>query len=313
MPDPKGAFLTSISVVIPTKDRLPYLRSAIDAFLAHGEVAEVIVVVDGCTDDTLTYVTQLAAENTRVRYIDNGRNRGLPYSRNAGVELAQYEYVFTGEDDLEISDSFFETLLEHMSRSGADIISARNIFRLETETADEALRRMSRVAGDAVNRRTIAVNTGIIADDDRQQLLLPAPMLCKREVFSKIQFDERYEVNFWREETDFQLTAYEHGFNLVYCPHTASFNFEIVNDRGGAHSAVGLKRVIWMIRNNWRLVKKHRDLIGTEFQIGNIYVYIFKFAVRRLCFEFAKPALVRPAAAILRQLTRTRVRSAPLA
>lgn len=305
--------MTSISVVIPTKDRLPHLRRAIDGFLAQSEVAEIIVVVDGCTDGTLNYVTQLAAQNTRVRCTDNGRNRGLPYSRNVGIELAQSDYVFTGEDDLEIPPSFFTTLVEHMNRSGADVISARNIFRLETETADQALRRMSQVVGDAVNRRTIAVNTGIAADEDRQQLLLPAPMLCKREVVRKIRFDERYEVNFWREETDFQLAAYEKGYNLVYCPHTASFNFEIENDRGGSHSAVGLKRVIWIVRNNWRLINKHRDLISVEFEIGNIYIYIFKFAFRRLLFEFAIPALVRPMAAILRQLTRTRIRSAPLA
>jgi glycosyltransferase involved in cell wall biosynthesis len=286
--------LPDVSVVIPTKDRLPYLRRAIALFLANPEVGEIIVVVDGCVDGTLDYVKEVNAQNERIRYVDNGQNRGTPYSRNVGARLARYDYVFTGEDDLEIPDSFFQTLLAHMKVSGADIISARNIFRLETETADQALLRMAQAKGDAVNARTLEVNTGMPADEDRTQLLLPAPMLCKREIFRSVHWDERYRVNFWREETDFQLSAHERGYRLVYCPHTASFNFEIANDRGGAHAAVGLKRVVWVVRNNWRFVTKHRDLIAAEFDMGNIHAYIVRFAIKRFWVEFAIPTLTRP-------------------
>jgi glycosyltransferase involved in cell wall biosynthesis len=263
-------------------------------FLANPEVGEIIVVVDGCEDGTLDYVAEISARDERIRYVDNELNRGLPYSRNVGAELARYDYVFTGEDDLEIPSSFFQTLLAHMKVSDADIISARNIFRLETETADQALLRMAQAKGDAVNVRALKVNTGMPADEDRPQLLLPAPMLCKKEIFKSVNFDDRYRVNFWREETDFQLSAYEHGYRLVYCPHTVSFNFEIANDRGGAHAVAGLKRVVWIVRNNWRFVTKHRNLIAAEFDIGNIYGYIVRFAIKRFWVEFAIPTLTRP-------------------
>lgn len=95
--------MADVSVVIPTEDRLPYLRQAIPMFLSHPEVREVIVVVDGCLDGTLDYIKAASAADARIRYHDNIQNKGLPYSRSKGIELACYEYVFTGEDDLEPS------------------------------------------------------------------------------------------------------------------------------------------------------------------------------------------------------------------
>jgi len=282
-----------VSVVLPTKDRLQHLQQALPGFLRHDQVAEVIVVIDGCQDGTLAYVREQAARNPRVRYVDNVRNRGLPYSRNRGVELASCEYVFTGEDDLELTDGFFDTLLSHLETSAADIISGRNIFRHQNETAAEAVSRTDCIGTESVDRRAIAVHTGIAARGDQEQPLLPAPMLGSADVFRKIKFDDGYLVNGWREESDFQLCAREQGYRLVYCPHAISFNFMIENDRGGVHSVGTLRRLRWVIRNNWRFVNKHREFIAEEFDIGNPRKYIATFAVQRIRMELVMPLLVK--------------------
>jgi glycosyltransferase involved in cell wall biosynthesis len=273
--------MTEISVVIPTKDRLPYLRKAIPMFLGHDEVKEVVVVVDGCTDGTLAYIQAASESDPRIRYTDNVVNRGLPYSRNRGLELARFEYAFTGEDDLELSENFFATLLAHMEESGADLISARNIFRGERESAAEAIARTDRISGPSVNGRTLMVRVDMKTNGDQEQSLLPAPMLGRTDVFCKVRFDDSYRGNAWREESDFQLSAREAGYRLVYCPHAISFNVEIENDRGGVHATWGLKRLGWQIRNNWRFTQKHREIIAKEFNTGNLYLYIAKFASQR--------------------------------
>jgi glycosyltransferase involved in cell wall biosynthesis len=284
--------MAEISVVVPTKDRLPYLRRAIPMFLAQDGVKEVIIVVDGCSDGTLDYVKAASADDPRIRYVDNVTNRGLPYSRNRGLELAECEYAFTGEDDLEMSPNFFTTLLEHMTETGADIISGRNIFRWELHTQEESIARCDRIPGPPVNRRTIMVHPGINTEKDQEQPLLPAPMLAKTEIFRKLQFDyDRYRGNAWREESDFQLSACEAGYKLVYCPHAITFNIQIANDHGGVHATHGFRRVIWVVKNNWRFVRKHRQFIAREFDAGNLYVYITKFAVRRMYMEVIAPML----------------------
>jgi glycosyltransferase involved in cell wall biosynthesis len=284
--------MADVSVVVPTKDRLPYLRKAIPMFLAQAEVKEVVVVVDGCSDGTLEYVKAASASDNRIRYIDNVTNKGLPYSRNRGLAAAECEYAFTGEDDLEMAEGFFTTLLAHMADTGADIISGRNVFRWERETAAEAMARTDRIPGPAVNRRLIMVHTDINTSGDQEQPLLPAPMLARTDIFRKVPFDDGYRGNAWREESDFQLSAVEAGCKLVYCPHVATFNVEIENDRGGVHATWGFKRVGWVVRNNWRFVQKHRELVAREFDAGNLHVYIVKFAIRRIFLEVILPRLV---------------------
>ena len=277
--------MPGISVVIPTKDRLRYLQRAVPMFLEHNEVEEVIIVIDGCSDGTLDYTKAAATKDKRIKYTDNLVNRGLPYSRNKGIELAECEYVFTGEDDLELSSDFFVTLISHMQKTGADIISGRNIFKFEKESAAAAIRRTDTIRGDAVDRQAITVQTGIGANKDQDQILLPAPMLGNTTIFRKVKFDESYLVNAWREESDFQLSAREFGYKLVFCPHAISFNVMIENDRGGVHYSGKVKRVMWTVKNNWRFIRKHRMLIAREFDIGNQYVYIAKFAARRTAHE----------------------------
>ena len=285
--------MPGVSVVIPTKDRLRYLQRAVPMFLGHDEVQEVIIVVDGCTDGTLEYVRAARVRDKRIKYTDNVINRGLPYSRNRGIELAGFEYVFTGEDDLELSSNFFTTLLSHMRETGADVISGRNIFRSEKESTAEAIRRADLIDGDAIDRQAITVQTGIKTNRDQDQILLPAPMLGHTDVFRKVQFDESYLVNAWREESDFQLAARESGYKLVFCPHTISFNVVIENDRGGVHYSGKTGRMVWIVKNNWRFIRKHRELIAREFDIGSPCTYITKFAARRAAHEIILPVLIK--------------------
>lgn len=284
--------LPDISVVIPTKDRLELLKQSIPMFLSCDEVKEVIVVADGCRDGTPDYLASFSASDSRVRYAVNEVNRGVCYSRNVGIELARYDYVFTAEDDLELSDNFFDTLFSHMNETGADIISARNIFQYGRETAAAAKERADRVTGPFIDRKRILVKHEMDTQVDTVQPLLSSPVLVRAEVFRKIRFDDGYLVNSWREESDFQLAAHSAGFKLVFCPHTITYNLMIENDRGGVHAAVGFRRVMWVVRNNWRFVKKHRAAVAREFGITNLLAYIIKFAVWRVFSEIVFPALL---------------------
>src|SRR5437773_3899641 len=120
--------MKSVSVVIPTKDRLSLLRKAIPLYLQENEVGEVIVVVDGSSDGTLEYLQEAATQDTRVRYIDNLTNKGTPYSRNTGNDAARFDYIFCAEDDLIIADGLFTILLAHMQQTGAALISPRVVY-----------------------------------------------------------------------------------------------------------------------------------------------------------------------------------------
>jgi GT2 family glycosyltransferase len=262
-------------------------------FLSHAEVKEIVIVVDGCSDGTLEYVQQLSSADSRIRYFDNVQNRGLPYSRNKGVELARCEYAFTGEDDLELSSGFFSTLFAHLTQTSADIISGRNVFRYEKESKAEAIARSDRTAGDSIIRSMVGIRVDAPSPSDIIQPLLPAPMLARTDVFRKVRYDPGYRGNAWREESDFQLSARESGFRLAYCPHAISFNVIIENDQGGVHSSSGVRRLRWIITNNWRFINKHAETVAQEFGITSRTAYIVRFAAWMIYRDLIFPKLVK--------------------
>jgi glycosyltransferase involved in cell wall biosynthesis len=89
-----------ITVVIPTYNRKQYLRQAIASCFAGNEAidVEVVVVDDGSTDGTRTYLEQL--RDPRVRPIFQ-EHQGGQVARNRGLAEARGQYVkFLDDDDL---------------------------------------------------------------------------------------------------------------------------------------------------------------------------------------------------------------------
>lgn len=281
-----------ISVVIPSKDRCGYLKKTLPIFLKQPEVGEIVVVIDGSTDGTLKYLQEYSAKNKAVKFIDNGVNRGIPYSKNVGINAATLDYIFVGEDDVELTDGFFKTLLEHMSIIGADVMCGRNIFRFDYETATESISRTANKKGTYINKRMIEVSTSMDIGSDMLTTMAAAPVLGRAEIFKTVPFDERYKVNFWREETDFQFSLQEAGYTLGSCPHAICFNYVITDDTGGVHSSGSLKRARWILINNWIFVNKHEAFIKKHFIIWSKYTYISIFTLR-MGYLFLKRILLR--------------------
>ena len=87
-----------VTVVVPTYNRWPLVREAIESVLAQSyKVFELIVVDDGSTDDT---ASKLASFGTNLRLIEQPR-RGVSAARNRGASIARGRYLaFLDSDDL---------------------------------------------------------------------------------------------------------------------------------------------------------------------------------------------------------------------
>ena len=88
-----------VSVIIPTYNRVDVLPRAIESVLTQTmDDFELIVVDDGSTDDTHSYLESV--EDPRVRSVGHGMNRGANVARNTGIEAASGTYVaFLDSDD----------------------------------------------------------------------------------------------------------------------------------------------------------------------------------------------------------------------
>jgi glycosyltransferase involved in cell wall biosynthesis len=101
MTAPSGVVMASeVSIILPTWNRLPLLRKAIDSVLAqtHRDF-ELVVVDDGSADGTRDYVEAIA--DSRVRLIRLDHRGDLTSARSAGLRHARGEWVaFLDSDDL---------------------------------------------------------------------------------------------------------------------------------------------------------------------------------------------------------------------
>ena len=87
----------SVSVVIPTYNRINFLPEAIDSVLSQSyPVSEVIVVDDGSTDNTSE---TLASKYQKVKFLKQ-ENLGVSAARNTGVSAAKSKWIaFLDSDD----------------------------------------------------------------------------------------------------------------------------------------------------------------------------------------------------------------------
>ncbi len=94
---PRG--LPRVSVVVPTYQRRHALPAFVGPLLADPALHELVVAVDGATDGTLEYLRERAASDGRVKVLDLP-NRGVPPTRQSGVEAATGDVVLLMDDDV---------------------------------------------------------------------------------------------------------------------------------------------------------------------------------------------------------------------
>lgn len=89
-----------ISVCVPTRDRLAYLRESLAGILTQrGVEFEVIVADNLSTDGTREYLQQVTAYDPRVRVISPERTLGLYANHNLAFREARGEYICFCHDD----------------------------------------------------------------------------------------------------------------------------------------------------------------------------------------------------------------------
>src|SRR2546421_610268 len=91
-----------VSVILPTYDRLPLLREAVESVRAQTWADwELVVIDDGSTDGTAEYLTELASVDPRVRVLRRPHRGNPARLRNEAVAASTGEYVaFQDSDDV---------------------------------------------------------------------------------------------------------------------------------------------------------------------------------------------------------------------
>lgn len=104
----------SISIVIPTYNRLPILSKCLLALEQQDfstETYEIVVVDDGSTDETISWLNQEAANLPHVQLFQQN-HLGAAAARNFGVDRAQGDKIIFIDSDLVVTPTFLSAHTE---------------------------------------------------------------------------------------------------------------------------------------------------------------------------------------------------------
>ncbi|MBI5299920.1 MAG: glycosyltransferase family 2 protein [Deltaproteobacteria bacterium] len=252
-----------ISVIIPTRNRTDDLIKVLPSYLAESSVLEIIVVDDSTLEPHIKKIRDVARMDPRLVLAPSASPRGLPAARNRGIRQAKGEFIFFGEDDLELAPGHFSILLSHLKETGADIIQGRKIWKKLGESNERAFERAKNFKGPLWNSFYMECDSEQTPSCDMPAPLLLAHFLAKKEIFQKVLFEENYEGFVrgypWREETDFLMKAGEMDFCAFFCPHTVCFQAFVGG--GGTHEHSFWREQYWILKNHHFLLQRHRSFI----------------------------------------------------
>jgi glycosyltransferase involved in cell wall biosynthesis len=240
-----------ISIVIPTYNRAAALRLTFPHVLRIESVGEIVVVIDGSSDETQQLLGGF--DDERVRVITHPQRRGSQAARKTGVAVARGQWLLMLDDDCAAFPDFARVLLDAARRWDADIVAAPWVHVDPGADPREAYVRARQAPTPRVGLTT---SPGLFPARELETPFLPGNVLINRRVFDRVAYDEDLTRNGWREETSFYLDACAAGFRCVMTPETASFQ---EGQWDGGQRLPQIAYEFHALRNNWRFLRRHED------------------------------------------------------
>lgn len=171
-----------VTVFIAAYNCERYIQQTVDSILSQTyKNIEIIIIDDGSSDNTVNIIK--AIKDEKIRFYQNEKNKGIPFTRNLGLELAKGEYIAIIDAD----DVAFPNRLK------------KQLNYLLNNTEIDVLGTYYKTIG---NRFPRTIKTKFVCDKDIKAFLIfynniANPTVMMRKGFlveNSLQYDERYFV-----------------------------------------------------------------------------------------------------------------------
>ncbi len=134
-----------VSVIVPVYNVEEYVAECLDSILSQTyRNIEILCVNDQSADRSPDILAQYRKKDDRIRIINNRENRGLSFSRNAGLLEASGEYVLFIDSDDHIDPDTVEKCVESADKDQTDLVVFSMVNYEEDGGKEEQLKLLSK-------------------------------------------------------------------------------------------------------------------------------------------------------------------------
>ena len=251
-----------ISIIIPNKDSIKYLKRAINSILKSTyKNYEIIIVENNSTKkSTFKYYEKIKSFAKIIKYEGE-----FNYSKinNFGVTYANGEYLLLLNNDIKvITKDWLEEMLSICQREDVGIVGAKLLYSDKTVQHAGVVVGMGGIAGH-VNRLIADKNPGYfgrVAVINNYSAVTAACLMTKKELYEKVEgLDEKFKVAF--NDVDFCMKIRKLQKLVVYTPFARLFHYES-KSRGYEDTPEKLERFngeIKLFESKWKDELEKRD------------------------------------------------------
>ena len=264
-----------VSVVTPNYNGERFLKTFFESLDNDSElIGEVIIVDNGSSDGSREYIKNNTFKFP-VKLIENTENLGFSPAVNQGIRKAQYEYIFSLNNDTEVKKGSIKVLVDLMS-------SDDNIFSLQAKMLQYDKKELIDDVGDEYNLLAWTKKTGENHSSGEYTEVCEIFSACagaamyRKSLLSEIgMFDDNFFA--YMEDVDLAIRSKINGYRNLLCPDA------IVYHIGSATSGSRYNefKVRLAARNNVWVVYKNLPI---PMKIVNFIFLFLGFLIKYLFF-----------------------------
>lgn len=216
-----------ISIIVPIYNTERYIKNCLNSIINQTyQNLEVILVDDKSTDGTLRVIEQYLGDK-RIKVIKKSVNRGVSNSRNIGLREAKGDYIMFVDSDDYIAPSCVETIYKLSIENSSDIVffNYKKVKDFDEKFAIQSSRNgIIQFSKDEIRTIISSMLTNTRYKIDPSIFGFSWGKLYRRKVIENIDFNEKIR---FREDTLFNIQAYQNAQNIIYC--NTQYYFYYVN------------------------------------------------------------------------------------
>ncbi|MBQ2665482.1 glycosyltransferase family 2 protein [Methanobrevibacter sp.] len=264
-----------VSVVTPNYNGERFLKTYFESLNRDSEcIGEVIIVDNGSTDNSKEYIKSRSFDFP-VRLIENKENVGFSPAVNQGINEAQYEYIFSLNNDTEVKKGSIKALVDLIS-------SDDRIFSLQAKMLQYDNKELIDDVGDEYNLLAWTKKTGENHNSDEYIEVREIFSACagaamyKKSLLEEIgMFDDNFFA--YMEDVDLAVRSKINGYMNLLCPQAVVYHIGSATS-GSRHNDF---KVRLAARNNVWVVYKN---IPIPMKIVNFIFLFLGFLIKYLFF-----------------------------